>query len=173
MVRSCAGSDRPASRSRSLLKESRVDQEHPTRSSLSRSAFTSRTHGASCDATNKLRQRREYRLYPWNPVTASSPGKNAPAPPSRAPLWLARYYQSFWTPASLRTERIWHVSWVSAGRGSPRSSTGSDKWNSRLKLTPLGPDESLVIAGLPQPEFARKSMPVSGQCAKHPDKMRR
>ncbi len=44
--------------------------------------------------TNKLRQRRHYLLYPWNPIPARLDGKTRPTPPPRDRLRLAHYYQS-------------------------------------------------------------------------------
>ena len=45
-------------------------------------------------ATNKLRQRRSYHLYPWNRIPANERASQGPIAPSRDPLRLARYYQS-------------------------------------------------------------------------------
>ena len=45
-------------------------------------------------ATNKLRQRRHYLLYPWNPIPARLEPKKRSAPTPRDRLDLARYYQS-------------------------------------------------------------------------------
>lgn len=55
-------------------------------------------------ATNKLRQRRDYLLYPWNPIPARERASQAPIAPARDPLRLARYYQSLLDSGEFRNQ---------------------------------------------------------------------